>query len=183
VKQVSISNGHACAIVGASGASETWCWGNGRTYQLGTGQQANLQYPTKVLGLTNPVQVAVASWGRGTTCALDSGRVRCWGGGSCGNKTDTACSSPVTVLTSTDVPLDKVAKVAGAENYGFQFCTLRTDHSIWCWGKANQTSAGNIGKTNVVALGDVAPHGPSFLTDDGVYHIGEKSVTPLCGAL
>ena len=61
---VSVGDGHACAIRGASGSREVLCWGN------------NSQGQTSIPSLSNPRQLSA---GDQTTCALDDNGLQCWG--------------------------------------------------------------------------------------------------------
>ena len=69
----------ACVLI--SGAPNTvWCWGYNAIGELGQGDTTTRQYPTQVLGLTNPTSVVYAANGaEATGCVLDGTNVRCWG--------------------------------------------------------------------------------------------------------
>lgn len=186
VKQAAFSPTHACAVIGGETTNEAWCWGSGDNFQLGTGDNADHQYPAKVIGLLAPTQVSIASINdgeQGTTCAIDGGGVRCWGSnyqGACGTNTDETAAStcmPSPVVTGTSgTALDGAVKIVGGYGDGGRqlTCVVRTDKTIWCWpisdnGYATEvdvvTSPPTPEQGNVIALADC-----SAITADGLYH-------------
>ena len=44
-------------------SNTVWCWGNNANGELGQGNLAPLQYPTKVLGFANPTKLVAADYG------------------------------------------------------------------------------------------------------------------------
>jgi len=181
---------YACALVTGTPANSIWCWGyNQAGRNLGTGDSNNHQYPTKVVGATNPTKIVLALFNGsyGNTCVLDGTNVRCWGPNSLGaagnNNTATdPVLTPTLVLPQTGTaPLDGVVDLKPGDD---DFCALRTDSTIWCWGRASagpsEPYASNYGVTNVVLVGSGDPR---FLTSDGLYHVGSTSRTTQCGPL
>jgi hypothetical protein len=197
VTQAAVGLGNACAIT--QGAPNTlWCWGQNRNGELAQGDTVSRQYPTKVLGLTNPVKVAIISasnpsqtaFTSATMCALDGGNVKCWGYAGFGNagvnSPDSApLQSPTLVVTQTGAALGGVVDLLG----GMSLTTaLRNDGTMWWWGYGAKGYAGNYGITNIVAIGwpgtgTFAPGGPRYLTSDGAYHNGMTNVTVNCNAM
>jgi len=188
VLQAAVGASHVCAIVQAVSNRELWCWGENATFNnLGLGDSTNRQYPTKVLGLSNPSQVVIADYNEqesGATCALDGGAVKCWGVNSYGATGNGDANTlrvlhPTPVVNASSTALDGVTALQSALQ---SFCALRADHSLWCWGSsAGSPSAIKSGVSNVVAIGSAKE--PRFLSDDGVYHFGATSRTPYCGSL
>lgn len=197
VLNVSLAYGYSCATLKTSGNNEVWCWGANPARNLGQGDTTNRQYPTKVLGLTNPSSVLTSYYTNtgsvsvqtATTCALDGTQVRCWGAAreaGCGATTHANASGIIvngpTLVTIQDgvTPLPDVATI---ESGNGTFCALRVGGSLWCWG----ATAANYGVVNVVAIGSSGTYTdtlvPRFLTSDGVYHSGANTVTPNCGPL
>jgi alpha-tubulin suppressor-like RCC1 family protein len=189
----------ACAVIQTAGSStEVHCWGQNDSYNLGQGDTIKRQYPTKVVGLANPTKVVIAADGNGsgptTTCALDGGQVRCWGynaSGTCGvNAAAGSITAPTLVKLQSGTVLDQIIDLRATgdqDGYGnggsATVCALRSDQTIWCWGKHYNAYASNYGVTNVVALGSTWVT-PRYVTSDGVYHIGsQQAQTVNCGSL
>ncbi len=202
VVQASLGAGRsACAVIQTGTADhEVRCWGFNNSYNLGQGDAVNRQYPTKVLGLTNPSKVVIVDsaengGNRATSCALDGGQVRCWGDNSFGtagiNAATETVAAPTLVKLQSNAVLDQIVDLravgllAGFYGYGPAFCALRSDHTVWCWSTSAKfaTYAANYGATNVVALGAAGPS-PIYLTSDAVYHQGSAMTQSVnCGPL
>jgi alpha-tubulin suppressor-like RCC1 family protein len=195
VLQASIGESAACAIVSAQTSNTVWCWGFNGVYALGLGDTITRQYPTKVLGFTNPTIVAVSSGGGtnswDTSCALDGSNVRCWGYNGSGEtgigNTNSPVMSPSLVKIQSGATFDGATTLVSGVS---SFCSLHSGGSIWCWGPYYQTYSGNFGAANVVAVAalDTDSYGssqlqPRYLTSDGVYHIGDTTRVPNCGVL
>jgi serine/threonine-protein kinase len=184
------TNGYTtCAIVAGATANEVWCWGYNGRYNLGLGDTVTRQYPTKVLGLTNPTKVAVGQYnfniGQFATCALDGGNVRCWGNNGYG-QTGTTLVSPVTSPTSVVVQnATALSQVVDLYMGNTVMCALRTGNTLWCWGQGFSGYAANYGVTNVVTAGWMGSNATDmrFLTSDGAYHVSAASRSPNCGVL
>ena len=58
VTQASLGVDQGCALVQGS-PNTVWCWGSDTSDELGQGDTTARQYPTKVLGLSNPTKVMV----------------------------------------------------------------------------------------------------------------------------
>ncbi len=198
VQQAALSqSSSACVVVKGSPSNEVRCWGQNAYYNLGTGDAMPRQYPTKVLGLTNPSQVSISAHANGgyhaTTCALDGGNVRCWGyNGTVGetgtnNGTALTVNVPTLVTTASGAVLDRIVDLQGGgdeDGYltGHPTCAVRDDKTLWCWGTSYHTYAANYGIPNVTSAGYVSRN-PRFLTTDGAYHIGTAVHNPTCGAV
>jgi hypothetical protein len=189
VVQVALGPATACAVV-AGTPNSVWCWGYNAHAELGLGDTTTRQYPTKVLGLTNPTQVSISgdsNVSEAAVCALDGDNVRCWGLNSYGaagiNATTNPVLNPTAVVTQAGVLLGGVTDI---EPGGSAFAALRTDGTIWTWGYGSQNYASNYGLTNIVAVGWAGPsnyNGPRYLTKDGVYHNAMTAVTVNCNAM
>jgi hypothetical protein len=179
----------ACALV-AGTPNTVWCWGWNGDGALGQGDTTTRQYPTKVLGLTNPTVVAVAPNGdNAAVCALEGETVKCWGQNSSGqagvNVATDPILSPSTVVVQSGSVLDGVSLLVPG---GASFATLRSTATMWTWGYGSQKYASNYGQTNVLAIGWAGPsangnNGPRFLTSDGVYHNDTAIIAVNCNSM
>jgi len=189
VLAVALGRSHACAIVQGVAAKEVKCWGYDRG-NIGLGG-AQVQFPTKIVGAINPEQLAITSVNGiySTTCVRDGSNVRCWGygsnQGSVGIPTVTGRSLATPTLVessaSTGSVLDGVVDIQAASSSNGEFCALRTDHTMWCWGGHYQAYAKNYGVPNVAEVG--YPGDPKYLTSDGVFHVASTPRVLNCGAL
>ena len=191
VVQAALGPQLACALV--QGPPNTvWCWGSNANDELGQGDTVARQYPTKVLGLANPITIAVANaspyYNDATICALDGSNVRCWGNNSYGatgaNSATDPTQSPTLVLPQTGTaPLQDVIDIRPGEQ---AFSALRSDGTLWTWGYGAARYAANYGITNILAVGwagGSAASGLRYVTSDNVYHSAMSSMTVNCGAL
>jgi alpha-tubulin suppressor-like RCC1 family protein len=200
VLQASIGEGRsACVVVQGTPSNTVYCWGHNGSYNLGQGDTTNRQYPTKVNGLSAPTKVVIAADDNGgvgstTTCAIDGGQVLCWGYngslGDCGvNTTVATVTIPTRVKIQSGAVLDNIVDLEGEGDPGYgnggggNFCALRSDGSMWCWGRFYKPYAANYGITNITAVGNVFDT-PRYLTSDGIYHVGSGKTEALnCGTL
>jgi hypothetical protein len=184
----SVTYGGACAVVAGSSSHEVWCWGANDEYELAQADTNPREFPVKVSGLSDPTAVFTTvsnNLGWHAACALDGGKVRCWGynaSGAAGGASSAANVPTPTAITlaSGSTELGGVTAVSAGNS---TFCAMRDNGTIWCWGWRNAvvTQATNYGVTRVVGLGN--PEEPRFLSSDGVYHFGIYPTTPTCGAL
>ncbi len=193
VSSAAVGLAQACVVMSGS-PNTVRCWGNNTDGVLGQGNSNNLQYPTQatqVLGLTNPTKVVIATSGTdafgAVTCVQDDANVRCWGdnanGAGGGNTTTNPILSPAAVVTQAGTLLGNVADIqAGAGD----LAALKTDGTIWTWGRGFNNYAANYGLTNVLVIGWAGPAntaGPVYVTSDGVYHNAMTTVTVNCNAM
>ena len=183
-----------CALTQSGSTKNVYCWGANLHGELGTGDMTAQPYPTKVLGLSAPTKVATFGWGE-STCAVDDGKVRCWGsnaagiGGPSATSTDVLTPTLVTLMGGTTA-LSGILDIYGGSadiQQGIgnnSVCALATDHTLKCWGSGFAGYPTTYGVTDVVAFGDLySPGNPRALTSDGLYHYGSNVITPNCGAL
>jgi alpha-tubulin suppressor-like RCC1 family protein len=190
VASVALGVRNACALLSGSPQS-IWCWGENGRGELAQGDAVPRQYPTRVTGLTNPTKVLVALTGtfyqNSAVCAQDGGNVRCWGDNAAGAVGTNTSTDPI--FNATSVVTQTGSLLAGVTDLQLghgDFAALRTDGTIWTWGKGFANYAANYGATNVRAIGWAGPPregGPRFYTTDGLYHAA-GTVQPInCNAL
>jgi len=185
----------ACAIRQGQTANEVWCWGYNKDGELGLGDTAVHRYPTKVAGFTDPrkvvmnggvTQVANGNVFR-TACAIDGDNVKCWGDNSQGavgtGTTESPVLAPTTVrLTMGGVALTGVVDLHSGDQGRAEFCALITGGTLQCWGGNSMTSPTLNAISNVVSLGGLDTN-VRAITADGLYHEGNTTRQPNCGAL
>ena len=133
VTKVAAGANHVCALI-SDGTIK--CWGRGDGGKLGNGADSDSSSPVTVSGITTATDVDVSDL---VACALlNDNSVTCWGGngnGQLGNGT-TGGSSNTPVAVSN---LTSVSKVATGFTHA---CAIRSDNTVWCWGK---NAAGQLG--------------------------------------
>lgn len=136
--QVSAGLKASCAVLSSG---KVKCWGDNGNGQLGVSSATlSSAVPVEVSGITNAIQVSVASW---TSCAvLSSGGVKCWGHngqGSLGNGTNGLTLSdsfaPVSVSGITDAVQVSVGD--------YHVCAVLSSGKINCWGSGGYAQLGN----------------------------------------
>ena len=151
---------HTCAIL----ADRTvHCWGLGGEGRLGYGSTENISNAANAgavdLGAGRSARAFAA--GFDFSCAiLDSGAVRCWGGGANGRLGN---GSTAAVLTpAAGAPVDFGPNLTATQiAAGYQHaCAILSDGSVRCWGLG---TAGRLGYGSQASVGDneqVASVGP-----------------------
>jgi alpha-tubulin suppressor-like RCC1 family protein len=135
--QISSSSGHACAISGGA----LFCWGQNDQAQLGTGDNADRMFPTRV--------GADADWdyvnaGDDHTCGIRAGALYCWGApglGALGH--DGSGLLPGRVGNDND--WQTVAAGLG------DTCGIRAGGQLYCWGWNGHGQAGVGGAETIYA--------------------------------
>ena len=131
---VSAGGFHNCALV----AGGVQCWGYNNYGQLGNGTTTDSSTPVRVEGVGGTgylTGVSQISAGKYHTCAVVSGSVYCWGQNDyaqLGNNSTNDSSTPVEVRTGTNTYLANITQVGSG---GGHSCALRTDNTVWCWGR------------------------------------------------
>lgn len=186
VVAVSLGFQGACALVEAGSVDEVWCWGSNLNGEAGSGAaNVRVQYPTKVVGLTNPKSLRLTSY---ASLVLDGTQVKCWGRnlyGECGTGANTpTVLAPTLVKHQNGDPLDGVVDFGTAAN---ETCAATSDQTLRCWGNtfsrnyADSYPLGATALTGVTRVGSAAA--PMFMTSDGQLHLGATTRTPNCGSL
>ena len=137
---VAVGTAHVCAI---RTDGTLWCWGSNSAWQLGTSAGS---------GQNSPTQVGDALWshvacGPSSTCAVRSdGTLWCWGNDSSGQLGD---GNKVGRSLPVQAPGDAWQSVtmAGPSSDSIHTCAIRTDGTMWCWGR---NSSGELGDGTTV---------------------------------
>lgn len=138
VKQLAVSETHACALLGDATVR---CWGDNASGDLGDGTTTpHPEAPVAVFGLSGVTQVAV---GRTDSCAVSSGgNLACWGATADGRQ------------HLTPAPVADVQRVRQvALGSGFT-CALIFAGTITCWGVNGQ---GQLGRGTITAREEPGP--------------------------
>lgn len=142
VSELACSSGTSCALK-TDGTVHCWGSGNERT----VGSATNQLTPNKIPGLPSIIGISAGgSDGGATVCArAKDGSSWCWGSNMDGQIASWEPGKSGDPLIPTPV--------AGAQGYvdivagGGGMCGLKTDKSLWCWGKNDAGQFGNGGKT------------------------------------
>lgn len=127
VAQVSIGQGHACAVA-TSGA--LYCWGRNTNGQLGLGegQPEQVRRPLRVLAEGSFSRVAA---GQRHTCAIHAtGELSCWGDND-GPLLGVAATSPIVLLPQR---VGEEADYADVAAGWFHTCARKHSGALFCWG-------------------------------------------------
>jgi alpha-tubulin suppressor-like RCC1 family protein len=138
-KQVSCGSNHAAAI---KTDGSLWLWGNNSLVELGVNDTTNRLTPvTTFAGGNNWKQVSCSN--SRTAAIKTDGSLWIWGrgiDGSLGNNVGTNRSTPITTF-------------AGGNNWkqvscgGFSTAAIKTDGTLWTWGRGTQGQLGNNSTT------------------------------------
>jgi alpha-tubulin suppressor-like RCC1 family protein len=132
------------------------CWGLG---YAGT--------PANIAGIDSVVEVAP---GYLHACARKSdGTVWCWGAntyGQLGDGTNSDSSTPVQVVTALG-PLTNAVQIDSGENFA---CAVRTDHTIWCWGRNYDGQLGSGTNSDRPTASPVTGIANALLVATGAWH-------------
>lgn len=131
---VAIGGDHSCA---SKTDGTVWCWGWNQRGQLGDGTTTSKSAPAQVVGLAGATRIAA---GRYQNCAVKTdGTSWCWGWnlyGQLGDGTKVDKPAPVQVSSLGNA----VADVSPGREHT---CALKTDGTVWCWGRNSDGQIGN----------------------------------------
>ena len=130
------------------GEGSVWCWGLNDKGQLGNNTTDDSLVPVQVKGaggvglLSGAVSVAAGL--KHACVAKSDGSVWCWGlndKGQLGNNTTNDSLVPVQVKGASGVgTLGGVVALTAGESFS---CAVKSDGSVWCWGRNDKGQLGN----------------------------------------
>ncbi|RYX78339.1 hypothetical protein EON76_05585 [bacterium] len=128
---------------------DAYCWGSNAWGALGTGDSNGHADAQKVdkSGVLAGKTVTSIGTGGGTTCAIASGKVYCWGrgdNGQLGNGINENSNVPVAVAGTSDLS----SKVASSIFLGGARTCVLAEGSVYCWGESYLGVEGS-GESNV----------------------------------
>jgi len=139
VTALGVGFNHSCAV--KSGVA--YCWGLGTSKQLGYVVSGSQNFsPKAVSGMSD---VTKLSLGRVHSCAIDGGKALCWGGndfGVIGSYTTEGQLNAVPGDPGGGAVLDSNVKDISVSE--FHSCALKSDNSIYCWGRDSYGETGEI---------------------------------------
>jgi alpha-tubulin suppressor-like RCC1 family protein len=147
---VSVNGANTCAV---KKDGTLWCWGNNSRGQIGDGSfGSDVSQPTFVMD-----QVVKVSVGPLHTCAIKSdGSLWCWGNNLYGQLGDgTVGTIRPFLVQPIDMSRDVLDVSAGSDHT----CAVKTDGSLWCWGRNDRgqlgdgTSVGKVIPKRIFASG------------------------------
>jgi alpha-tubulin suppressor-like RCC1 family protein len=166
--------GWSGSTCGLATDSTAFCWGAGRTGNLGTATVDTLSYVP--VGVAGGHRFATLSVGLSVACGLAAGgRAYCWGDNERGQ---------LGIGSSFGFAREPIAVVGGHSfttiSLGaFSVCALDTDGRAWCWGNSDvvtghATPALVGGAVRLVSLSAGAFHSCGLTTDSAAFCWGEN---------
>jgi len=126
-----------------------WGWGANAYGQLGDGTNASRLTVVQTQNLSEIVQVAAGQYH--SMALTQQGTLWAWGGNGSGQLGDGTRGvnryTPVQVLNSTDGFLTSVSEISVGDNHSL---VLKTDGTVWAWGKNTSGQLGNNGTADQI---------------------------------
>jgi cysteine-rich repeat protein len=149
--QISAGNAHTCALLDTGNVR---CWGQANNGQLGYGNTNNIgdnETPASAGNVNVGGFVSQISAGGHTCALLDTGAVRCWGGGGFGRLGYGNSNSVGDNETPASAGNVNVGGFVSQISAGGNTCVLLDTGAVRCWGLANN---GQLGYGNTNNIGD-----------------------------
>ena len=170
-KLASIANGtyYSCAL---KTDGTVWCWGNNASGQLGIGNTDTYQpSPVQVLGMGGTgVLSDVNNIAKGfyhACVSANDGTAYCWGQnsyGQLGNGNTITQTTPVQVSGEGGIGVLSGVSMVGGGYY--HTCALKTDGTVYCWGKNSSGQLGIGNTANQIAPVQVLGAGGTGILSD-----------------
>ncbi len=125
VTDVDLAEEHGCAVV----EGRIFCWGNPENGRLGVDDSSQTG-PVEVLAATESGAAESVAIGRRHSCALERGRVRCWGDNSEGQLGRSTSGDALPPESAASALRDAVALDAG----DYHTCVQPAWGLLSCWG-------------------------------------------------
>lgn len=161
---------HMCAL---DERGQVWCWGDNTHSQLGASKPAATSSPRRV---RLPRPVVQLSAGGAHTCAItDKGELHCWGRNHQGqlgvNDARTSDDSRDDgKYTPNLVDRGPWISVSAGDAHT---CGVKSDGSLWCWGRNDERQSGNRDETRVDA--------PTAINTEHSWRVAAVGRTHSCG--
>jgi len=131
--KVSAGGYHTCAI---KQDGSLWCWGRNDYGQLGDGTYSDRTTPVQITSGVSSVALGLYY-----TCAVKTdGSLWCWGDNYYGQIGDGTSGWGINKNTPVQIMSSGVSSVALG---GAHTCAVRTDGSLWCWGRNDYGQLGD----------------------------------------
>lgn len=159
-KNISVGSSHTC---GVRTGGTLWCWGSDSAGQLGNGATTgNQDIPVQEsTNATNWTQVSSAS---GHSCAVKTdGSLWCWGANSYGKLGNGLTTGNQDSPGRESTNATNWAQVSTGGNHT---CAIKTDGSLWCWGRDN---VGQLGNGGAITADQTAPSREATSATDWAY--------------
>ena len=167
-RQVSAGTHHTCSV---KTDGTMWCWGRNQNGQLGVNDTTNRNTPVQVGTGVDWRQVDCGTT-HSSAVKID-GTLWSWGNNYSGqlgiNNTENA-NTPVTTFLEGN---DWKSVSCG----GYHTAAIKTDGSLWCWGRNNYGQLGNNDTKNVIIPAIISLHENKWKSVScGYYHTSAISV-------
>lgn len=161
--------GHTCAI---QNPGRLWCWGQNDTAQTGTGACcSDIDTPAEIVSAIPWTSVTT---GKYHSCGIKlDGTGWCWGSDSTGQLGNAGTTGVQNNPSAVSGGHQWRMLSAGTEHT----CGLKTDKTIWCWGRDNN---GQLGNGSVITSNQTSPYqiddpGPwAWVSAGGAHTCGVK---------
>lgn len=146
---VQVSN-LASAIAIASGAhyslalrsdGTVWAWGINNFGQLGNGTTTNSSVPVQAVGLTGII--AIGGGSNHSLAVKSDGTVWAWGDNIYGQLGYDTSATPTPLYSATPAQVTTLANIISVAGGQYHSLALKSDGTVWAWGRNNVGQLGN----------------------------------------
>jgi alpha-tubulin suppressor-like RCC1 family protein len=133
--EIAAGGQHTCALQGGA----VWCWGSNEHGQLGNGQVGTPEPTPQQVDLGGATAVEIAIGFHHGCARKQDDTVSCWGRNDHGQLGNASTTSPLPIAVDVS-GLAGVAKLSAGTGHT---CALKTDETVWCWGRNDDGQLGN----------------------------------------